>query len=98
MPWTTLNLMDKRTEFVLKAQETENFRGLCREFNISPRVGYKWQKRFLEQGLEGLYEQSRKPHGSPSDLGEEVVCRIIKLKQRHPPWGGLKLREIYRRQ
>lgn len=98
MPWRSSNVMDKRTEFVLKAQQRDNFRELCREFNISPRVGYKWQKRFLEHGLDGLYELSRKPRGSPSKLGEEVICRIVKLKQRHPHWGPLKLREIYRRQ
>ena len=90
--------MDQRTEFVMKAQRSGNFRELCREYGISPRVGYKWQKRFLEHGLEGLHEQSRRPRSNGSGLGEETVCRIIRLKQRYAAWGPAKLREIYRRQ
>lgn len=98
MPWKTLNQMQNRTEFVLRAQKTDNFRALCLEYGISPRVGYKWQKRFLEHGLGGLNERSRKPKRNPNELSEEVVCRIVKLKQRHPHWGANKLREIYRRE
>jgi hypothetical protein len=48
-------------EFVMRAQTTENFRALCREYGISPRVGYKWSRRFVLHGLEGLQEESRKP-------------------------------------
>lgn len=98
MPWKTVNLMENRTEFARRAQQKCNFRELCREFGISTRVGYKWKKRFLEKGLGGLREESRKPHTSPGGLSEEEVCRIIKFKQRHPHWGPSKLRELYRRQ
>ena len=38
MPWETKNRMNQRSEFVLKAMKTENFRELCREYKISPRV------------------------------------------------------------
>lgn len=98
MPWRTTDVMETRTEFVMKAMKSGNFRALCREYNISAKVGYKWRKRFLEHGLDGLYERSRKPHRCPDGLGEEAVCRIIKLKGRHPQWGPAKLRELYRRQ
>lgn len=99
MPWKTQNVMNNKLEFVLRAQQNQtNFRALCREFGISTRIGYKWKQRFLEHGLEGLQEQSRKPQQSPGGLSEEVVCRIVKLKQRHPHWGPKKIRELYRRQ
>ena len=98
MPWLNPNLMNQRIEFARRALRTENFRALCREYGISPRVGYKWRERFLEQGEAGMVERSRRPQCSPEALGEEVVCRIVRLKERHRHWGPRKLREIYLRQ
>ena len=90
--------MNQRTEFALKALQTDNFRALCREYGISPKVGYKWKQRFLEQGLEGMNEKSRRPRSSPEALGEEVICRMVRLKERHRHWGPRKIREVYLRQ
>ena len=98
MPWETLDLMKQRAEFVLRALETENFKGLCREYGISRRVGYKWRDRFIAGGMEGLEEKSRRPHRSPEQVGEEVICRMVKLKERHRHWGPRKIREVYERQ
>lgn len=98
MPWTPQSVMNQRTEFALKALQTDNFRALCREYGISAKVGYKWKQRFLEQGLEGMNEKSRRPRSSPEALGEEVVCRMVRLKERHRHWGPKKIREVYLRQ
>jgi putative transposase len=98
MPWPTQKIMNQRTEFVLKAMQTDNFQALCREYGISPKVGYKWRNRFLEQGLAGMGDQSRRPHSSPGGLEEEKVCRIVLLKKRHMHWGPRKIREVYERQ
>jgi putative transposase len=73
-----------------------NFRELCAEFGITPKTGYKWKERFTRVGLEGLKEESRRPKSSPEALSEEEVCRIVRLKQRHPQWGPKKVRELYR--
>jgi len=97
MPWQPQNLMNQRLEFALKALRTENFRALCREYGISPEVGYKWRDRLLQNGVEGFGELSRRPHSSPGKLSQEVVCRMVRLKERHRAWGPRKIREIYRR-
>lgn len=97
MPWQEKTPMEKRLEFALRAQSCENFRALCREYGISPRVGYKWKKRLLEQGVWQLAEKSRRPHRSPNGLGEEEICRLVQLRQRHPRWGARKLQNIYER-
>ena len=98
MPWEMKNQMNQRSEFVLKAMKTDNFRELCREYQISPRVGYKWKARFEREGLEGMGERSRRPQQSPEGLTEEVVCRIVCFKQRHPYWGARKIQVLYQRQ
>ncbi|WP_146856405.1 integrase core domain-containing protein, partial [Brevifollis gellanilyticus] len=98
MPWHTSTPMDQKTEFVLKAIHSDNFRRLCRDYGISAKTGYKWKERFLEQGLAGLQEESRRPQSHSEELGEQVVCRIVLLKQRHPHWGPAKIHEIYARE
>jgi len=99
MPWKVINSMDTKTEFVLRAmRQDSDFCGLCREFGISRKTGYKWKERFLEDGLTGLVERSRRPANSPNQLGEDQVCRIVRLKQAHPHWGPRKLREVFAKQ
>ena len=76
--------MDQRIELAMKAMNCGNFGQLCREHGISRKTGYKWRERFVARGLEGM--------------AEDVVCRIVRLKQAHPAWGPRKIRELYRPQ
>lgn len=89
--------MNQRSEFVLRAMQTTNFRDLCREYGISAKTGYKWKQRFIEKGLAGMSDQSRRPASTPGGLVELVVCELIALKQKHPTWGARKIRELYAR-
>lgn len=97
MPWQPKNLMDTRKEFALRAQQTENFRALCREYGISARTGYKWRQRLVEGGLQGLVEKSRKPKSSPQEVAEEEICQMVRIKMAHRHWGPRKIREVYLR-
>jgi putative transposase len=98
MPWNQKEPMDLRIEFAMKAMRTDNFRGLCAQYGISAKTGYKWCRRFLEEGISGMSERSRRPQGHADQLGEAVVCEIIRLKQAHRYWGPKKIRELYLRQ
>lgn len=89
--------MDQKLEFVMKAAVCSNFRELCQEYGISPKTGYKWKARFLQNGLAGMEELSRRPHAHAKELPEKVVCEIINLKQAHPNWGPRKIRALYER-
>lgn len=89
--------MNQRKEFVLRAMQSENFRALCLEYGISPKTGYKWKQRFLQRGLDGMKEDSRRPRSSPGGLAEAVVCEIVRIKKAHETWGPRKVRAIYER-
>jgi len=98
MPSKEVNIMIQRTEFALRAvQSGESFRHLCREYGISAKTGYKWRERFLQSGLDGLQDLSRRPQSSPRELAEGVVCEMVRLKQAHRAWGPKKIRAIYQR-
>lgn len=89
--------MDQRIEFALKALRTDNFRGLCQEYGISAKTGYKWRERLLAYGVSGMAEQSRRPLNSAQQLEPEVVCEMIRLKLAHRHWGPKKIRALYLR-
>lgn len=98
MPWKETSVMNVRTEFVLRVFEAKvAFNDLCKEFGISRKTGYKWKERFLQDGLKGLADKSRRPGTSPQQLGENSVCNIVKLKLAHPSWGPRKIRMVFAR-
>src|SRR4030081_3472955 len=98
MPWKNNEPMDQRVEFMLKALRTDNFRALCQEYGISAKTGYKWQARFLQLGVAGLVEQSRRPRAHAGQLAEAEVCAMVRLKTAHRHWGPRKIRALYLRQ
>ena len=73
--------MDQRKEFVIEAMKLDvNFTDLCRQFSITTKTGYKWKKRFIEEGFAGLADQSRRPDYSPAQISEDVVLELVRLK------------------
>ncbi len=84
MPWKETYVMDLRAEFVMRSLARKlDFCALCREFGISTKTGYKWKERFLEEGLRGLSDRSRRPRSSPRQLAEDQVCRLVAIKVAH---------------
>ena len=45
MPWKECCTMDERLRFVARFLEGEKMAGLCREFDISRKTGYKIVER-----------------------------------------------------
>jgi transposase InsO family protein len=96
MPWKETDAMDLRTEFAKRAmREDLPFAVLCREYGISTKTGYKWKQRFIEQGVSGLADRSRRPHHSPNRVSALEVCDILRIKHDHEYWGPKKVHEVY---
>lgn len=92
MPWEEVSIMTQRTEFIEQAlREGTNLRGLCRAYGITPRTGYKWLKRYQEQGEIGLYDRSRRPKRSPGKSSPWIEEAVLKVRRAHPAWGGRKI-------
>lgn len=98
MPWKETCVMDSKVEFVMRAlREGQPFGELCTEYGISRKTGYKWKERFLQDGLTGLQDLSRRPKHSPQEIAEDVICELIRIKNDHLGWGPRKIREVYAR-
>lgn len=93
MPWMEISTMSLRDEFVALAGRDEiNMRQLCRRFGISPSTGYKWVRRFHQEGAVGLADRSRRPAQSPGRTAPDVEAVVVALRQEHRAWGGRKIR------
>ena len=86
--------MVQRAEFVrLASVEGQEFAEACSRFGISRKTGYKWMTRFKEEGEYGLADRSRRPKKSPGQSSKKTESMVSKLREKHPQWGGRKLRQ-----
>ncbi len=89
--------MDERLRFVARLLDGEKMAGLCREFDISRKTGYKIFTRYKDCGLEGLTDRSRRPYRHANRLPFQIEKLIVQLKKEHSSWGAPKIREKLRR-
>jgi transposase InsO family protein len=95
MPWNATCVMSLRVEFVtLAGVEGANMSELCSRFGISRKTGYKWLGRHGAGGRAGLADGSRRPHDSPRRTVAAMEERVLRLREKHPAWGGRKLRRV----
>ncbi len=98
MPWSETSTMDQKRLFIqdyIKGSFT--MAELCRRYGISRPTGYKWVKRFEEEGFPGLGERSRRPEGCSHETAIEITESILELRRRHPYWGAKKLLVVLKR-
>lgn len=93
MPWERRSAMSQREAFVRHYAEIGNMARACREFGITRKTGYKWWKRFQEEGVEGLTDRSRRPHTSPNRTPEAMEQAVLEVRDsKDGDWGGRKIR------
>src|SRR6516225_5851154 len=76
MPWKECNPMDERLKFIARLLDGEKMAGLCREFGISRKTGYKILTRYNEVGLEGL-TSAKRVSALSKHLLEPVRCSLL---------------------
>ena len=65
---------------------------LCRRYGLQRRIGYKWVKRYRQQGLQGLEDRSRAPLDQAHRSSPQTVERVLEIRRDHPLWGAPKIR------
>jgi transposase InsO family protein len=95
MPWKECSQMSSRLEFVLLALAPgANMTALSRAAGVSRKTGYKWRNQYLEHGVEGLTDRSRRPRSSPKRSSAELEARVVSLHKAYPCWGARKLQAL----
>jgi len=94
-----MDVREQRVRFVVAAtQRLKPFSILCTEYEISRPTGYLWLKRYRDLGVEGIAEQSRKPHRSPRRTTAALEQQVVQLRLKYPDWGARKLQVLFARQ
>ena len=93
MGWRESDKLSERLEFVRLSQvEGSNISLLCDRFGVSRKTGYKWIGRWKAEGDQGLMDRSRCPKHWPLRTSDELEQAVVKLRLKHPAWGGRTLR------
>lgn len=90
MPWNECTVVSQRQEFLAIARQGGwSVSDLARRFGISRKTAYKWLARGAAVDLR---DRSRRPRHSPAQTPAALEQQVLELRQRHPTWGGRKLR------
>jgi len=74
-----------RLAVIRHAQEvTRNVAKTCRYDGISRTVYYRWYRRFEAEGIDGIRDRSKRPLVGPRATSDEVVGKIVRLRQHLP--------------
>lgn len=91
MPWLETGAVNERMKFVVDYQRGLPMTVLCRRHRVSRKTGYKWVRRFKQDGAEGLQDRSRRPRSCSHAVAAQTVALLVDAKKHHPYWGPKKL-------
>ena len=95
MPWKETTTMEQKMEFICEWRTQKySITELCKAFGISRPTAYKLIHRFENEGIEGLINESKAPRNHPNQTKEEIVHKILSLKEKHKLWGAKKIRRL----
>jgi transposase InsO family protein len=87
-----------RLRVMARAQELRNVTRACREFGISRTLFYRWRKRYLAYGRDGLHPRRQAARrGRPPTLSVQAERAILALALAWPTWGPAQLANQLRR-
>ena len=67
---------------------------VAKAMGVSRQCGSRWLDRFDEEGEDGLYDRSSRPHSSPTKTSDEVEQQILDARVEHrrgQDWLGAEL-------
>ena len=92
MTWENTKVENLRFQLIKEyTQGNSNISRLCAHYKVSRKTAYKWLQRYLDQGFEGLKDQSRAPKQPNRKYSEEILEKAIDEKTSHMRWGPKKI-------
>jgi len=65
---------------------------VCRRRGISRASFYRYRRRYLAEGIDGLQAKPRQPLTSPARIDPRLEQAICALRKDHPRWGARRIR------
>jgi transposase-like protein len=78
-------MAEMRFEVLLEVERTGmTVSEVCRRYGISRNTYYRYRRRDLAEGLNGLEDRSHRPRSSPGQIPAETEIRIVEMRKDHP--------------
>lgn len=98
MPWKVINQMNLKIQFIDDWKAGYSSKTvLSQRYGVSRPTIYKWLKRYEQQGIEGLKEQSRAPKRCPRRTSKDILDLVIAEKLKNRKRGPRKVRAQLKR-
>lgn len=98
MALKVVSMTELRLEVFFEPERTgETVAEVCARRGISRVSFYRYRRRLLEEGAEGLHPRSRRPRVSPARIDPLLEAEICTLRRQHPRWGARRIRAELRR-
>jgi len=76
----------RRAKIILMAAEGMNNKTIAQQVGLSAIMVGLWRRRFIQQGLVGLYDEARP--GGPRSISDEQVAQLIRKSLKTKPKSG----------
>jgi transposase-like protein len=77
MALRTVTMSELRLEVLLEAEQSgESVAEICRRYKISRETYYRYRRRYLAAGMEGLEDRSRRPKVSPGQIDGHAIIDV----------------------
>lgn len=92
MPLRVVTMAELRLQLLLEAERSgESVASTCRRYGISRDTYYRYRRRYLADGLDGLVDKSKAPQSSPVQIDPDLEVMICKMRKDHPRWGARRI-------
>lgn len=93
MALKVVSMAELRMDVLLEPERTgESVAQVCRRHGISRDTYYRYRRRYLQEGVAGLQERSRRPGSSPARIDHALEEQICRMRKVHPRWGARRIR------
>ena len=84
-------ILSHRLSLLSRAKSINNISAACRDYGVSRTYYYKWAKRFVTYGIQGLTERERPKPVMPNGTRSEVVDKIMEFIKYYPTYGPTRI-------
>jgi transposase InsO family protein len=87
-----VSMEELKLQVLLEPERTgETIAEVCARHGVSRASFYRYRRRYVEEGVDGLAPRSRRPRSSPAKIEPFLEARIVELRRRHPRWGARRI-------
>lgn len=92
MALRVVTMAELRRDVLLQPERSgESVAEVCRRHGISRQTYYRYRRRYLLEGLDGLEDRSREPVHQPARMGADLEIEICRMRKDHPGWGARRI-------